>query len=136
MGTISSYRDLKVWNLAMNMTAGIYRLSACFPPEEKFGLTSQIRRAAVSIPSNIAEGHARKTTGDYVRFLNIARGSVAEVETQLLLAVNLGFNPESDAEPLLQQLDEVSRMLSSLVSKLEKRPKPLDPRSSILIPRS
>ncbi len=102
----------------MELTAGIYELSNAFPADERFGLTSQIRRAAVSVPSNIAEGHARRTTGDYLRSLNIARGSIAEVETQIMLAMRLKFSDTKPADDLLQKYDELGRMLSSLIHKL------------------
>ena len=86
---IQNFRDLKVWQLGMELVERIYRLSNTFPPEERFGLTSQLRRAAASVPANIAEGHARRTTKDYLRFLSIAVGSLAEVETFIELAVRL-----------------------------------------------
>src|SRR5262245_29076652 len=88
---IASYRDLDVWQLAMDIVVETYRVTRAFPAEEKFGLVAQLRRAAVAIPSNIAEGHSRLGAGDFRRFVSIARGSAAEVETQLTVAVALGF---------------------------------------------
>ncbi|MCB1228959.1 MAG: four helix bundle protein [Verrucomicrobiae bacterium] len=119
MSSINSYRDLKVWNLAMDLAASIYEFSKQFPNDEKFGLVSQIRRASVSIPSNIAEGHGRRSTRDYIRFLRIARGSIAEVETQILLSNRLGFSDADTSEQLLGKLDELGRMLASLIKKLD-----------------
>jgi four helix bundle protein len=90
-----------------------------FPDSERFGLTSQIRRAAVSIPSNIAEGNARHSVADYLRFLTMARGSLAELETQLILSSDLGFL--EDPSPLLNSLDEVKRILQGLIQSLRRR---------------
>ena len=88
---VQSYQDLIAWQKAMVMVTEVYELTKVFPTDERFGLTSQIRRAAVSVPSNIAEGQARNSTGEFVQFLGIARGSLAEVATQLLIARNLKF---------------------------------------------
>ena len=88
---LRSYRDLKVWQRAVDMVEEVYSLSRRLPSEEKFGLTSQLRRAAVSVPANIAEGYARAQRGEYLQHLSIARGSLAEVETLLTLAARLGF---------------------------------------------
>lgn len=105
----------------MELAKGIYGLVKYFPKEETYGLSDQMRRAAVSIPSNIAEGHARQTTKDYIRFLYIARGSRAELETQLLLAKDLGYFQavsEQDLDSLLALTDEIGRMLFSIITKL------------------
>jgi four helix bundle protein len=115
---VESYRDLKVWQRAIQMTLAIYRVTTGFPKEEMFGLTSQLRRAAVSVPSNIAEGYGRGTKGEYKQFLAMARGSNLEVQTQLFLATELSYgNPA-----LLKETDdlsnEVSKMLNSLLTKL------------------
>jgi four helix bundle protein len=115
---VESYRDLKVWQRAIEMTLAIYRVTTGFPKEELFGLTSQIRRAGVSVASNIAEGYGRGSTGEYKQFLGIARGSNLEVQTQLFIATELGYgNPD-----LLIEADnlsnEVSKMLNSLLAKL------------------
>jgi four helix bundle protein len=92
----------------------IYQLTSAFPNEEKFGLTSQIRRAAVSVPSNIAEGQARRTTGDYVRFVSIAEGSLAELETQLIISIDLGLCTAFETGECLGILTEVRKMLNAL----------------------
>ena len=86
-----SYRELRVWNTAMSLVIEVYKITSSFPPSERFSLTTQLRRAAVSVPSNIAEGNARSTRGEYKTFLSIARGSVVEVEVQLTLAERLGY---------------------------------------------
>ena len=112
------YRDLLVWQKAMDLVVAVYRLSQAFPNTEKFGLASQIQRAAVSIPSNIAEGHARKSSGAFVNHLSIAAGSLAELETQIMLAQRLGFCQKTSAEPLLAMTDEIGRMLAGLKTSL------------------
>jgi four helix bundle protein len=116
-----SYRELIVWQTAMDLAVEIYDVSKAFPREELYGLTSQIRRSAVSIPSNIAEGNARETTRDYLRHLSITRGSLAEMETQTILSNRLGFLPEEDAASLLSRADEISRMLRGLQNQLKRR---------------
>ena len=112
------YKDLTVWQKAIDLTTEIYRITKKMPKDELYGLTNQMRRAAVSIPSNIAEGNGRASTGDYVRFLTIARGSVAEVETQLLISVRLDFLSQEDIAAALSLIDEVGRMLNSMIKKL------------------
>jgi four helix bundle protein len=119
--TVRSYRDLVVWQRGMSVAISVYELTRPFPTEEKFGLVNQMRRAAVSIPSNIAEGHARARTVEYCRFLSIAMGSVAELETQLLLCKDLGFASASDVDELLEQLETLGRMLRGLYKALERR---------------
>ncbi|HKI18088.1 MAG TPA: four helix bundle protein [Isosphaeraceae bacterium] len=114
--TKSSLRDLLVWQKAMSLVTDIYRATQGFPPEERYGLTSQIRRAAVSIPSNIAEGQARPTHGEFRQFLGHAKGSMAELETQLLIAENLGFF--RDPNDLQLQIGEVGRMLNGLFASV------------------
>lgn len=118
---MQSYRELKVWEIGIEITLSVYRLTSRFPEAEKFGLTSQLRRAATSIPSNIAEGHARGSTKEMLRFLSIARGSLAEVETQLIIARRLSYASERDIEGVLRLSDEESRMLSGLRKSLESR---------------
>jgi four helix bundle protein len=113
------FRDLLVWQKAMNLVIQIYAITRRFPKEELFGLTSQMRRAAVSIPSNIAEGQGRLSRGEFRQFLGNARGSLAELETQLLIAEHLGYLP--NAESLFQDLAEVGRMLNGLISSLATR---------------
>lgn len=107
-----------MWQKGIDLAKLLYPLSAKFPQEEKFGLISQIRRAAVSIPSNIAEGQARHTTGEFVQFISHAEGSVAEVDTQLFLAVELDFIASGQAAPCFDLLAEEKRMLNALRRKL------------------
>jgi four helix bundle protein len=97
----------------------VYRASARFPSDERFGLTAQVRRAAVSIPSNIAEGYSRRTRAEYIRFLDISRGSANEVETQILIAVRLGFLSPTDSQGVLEGVQEVQRILKGLVGSLK-----------------
>lgn len=118
---LKSYRDLQVWQKAMLMAREIYRVTAEFPREELYGLTQQIRRAAVSIPSNIAEGEGRESTKEWLRHLSIARGSLYELETQLLLAKDLSYVTEAPVALLMEGADEISRMLRGLQSSLKKR---------------
>ena len=118
---VRSYRDLSVCQLGMQLSEEVYRLTAKFPPEEKFGLTSQLRRATTSIPANIAEGHARASTKDFLRHLSIAIGSLAEVTTFIELAERLGFVDASVASKLLSSFQEERRMLRGLQSSLRKR---------------
>ncbi|WP_295214242.1 four helix bundle protein [uncultured Brevundimonas sp.] len=122
-GEVRHYRDLLVWQKALTWVELVYAESGSWPSDERFGLISQVRRAAVSVPSNIAEGCARRSTPDFLRFLSIARGSLAEVETQLILAQRLGYIDEAALTRLLEAADEISRMLSGLISKLEERTK-------------
>jgi len=114
--SIGSYKDLIVWQKAMDLSFEIYRLTESFPPDERFGLTSQMRRAAVSIPSNIAEGKMRGYDGEFARFLSIAYGSGAELETQVLIAKRLLKTNQLDYAPTDGLLDEVMRMLNTLSS--------------------
>ena len=116
-----NYKDLVVWKKAMDLTAEVYRLTKNLPKEEIYGLTNQLRRAAVSIPSNIAEGNARASTGDYLRFLSIARGSNAEVETQLLICVKLEYLKSTDIETALSLNNDTGRMLTSMITKLREK---------------
>ena len=117
---MDSYRDLIAWKKAMALVREIYRITAAFPKEEIFGLTSQVRRAAVSIPSNIAEGKGRYSQRDFLHFLMQARGSINEVETQLLIAQDLGYLVEEQTHQLLQQSKEVGKILNGLISSLRK----------------
>jgi four helix bundle protein len=118
---LTTDRDLDVWQKAMRLVEAIYALSASFPEQERFGLQSQIRRAAVSIPSNIAEGYGRQARGDYIRQLSVANGSLKEVETQIILAGQLAFvSTNETAEPwrLAQECGQLlNRLMSSLASK-------------------
>ena len=115
---VSSYRDLIVWQKAMDLVVEVYRLTRQLPKDESFGLANQIRRAAVSIPSNIAEGYSRQAPKDYSRFLAIARGSKSEVETQLDISVRVGCLNESDIQKAADLCREVGSMLNAIIGKL------------------
>lgn len=119
---IKDYKDLQVWQKAMELAKHVYLLTDRFPSEEKFGLISQMRRAAVSIPSNIAEGQARNTTGEFVQFLSHAEGSAAELDTQLRLAVNLGHCLLTDHSDVSRLLTDVQKMLKRLRHSLTTKP--------------
>jgi len=120
-GTIKSYRDLIVWQKSMELVKEIYVLTNEMPDSEKFGLTSQIRRASVSIPSNIAEGWGRNSKGSYLNHLKIANGSCCETETQLQLIENLRFLEITKIENTKKLLDECGKMLRSMILKLESQ---------------
>ncbi len=113
-----AHHDLKVWQESMSLVKMIYEISKKFPAEETYGLNSQIRRAAVSIPSNIAEGAARNGYKEFLQYLNISRGSLSEVETQLLIAKNLGYIENPDH--ILEQIDKVFGLLGGLINSLRK----------------
>jgi len=115
---VKSYKGLKVWQRSIQLVLSLYRLTASFPTEERYGLTSQLRRAGVSISSNIAEGYGRGTRKDYKQFLSIARGSTLEVQTQLFIANELGYCDLEAFEQAKSLSEEVSKMLYSLVQKL------------------
>jgi four helix bundle protein len=102
----------------MNLVETVYRLTAQLPSSEQWGLVSQMRRAAISVPSNIAEGYGRQATGEYRHHVSIGRGSLIELETQILLAIRLKYLQPGDADPVLKEIDELSRMLATLVAKL------------------
>jgi len=116
-----SYKDLVVWQKGIELAKLIYKVTAQFPGEEKFGLVSQMRRAAVSIPSNIAEGQARHTTGEFIQFISHGEGSVAELETQIILVVELEFCAKNAVLSACELLDEIRRMLNGLRRKLATR---------------
>ena len=113
-----SYKDLLVWQKGLILVKMIYELTKQFPSDERFGLVSQMRRAAVSVPSNIAEGQSRRTTGEFVQFISHAEGSLAELETQMLISVDLGFASFEHAQPILSAIEELQRMLNRLRQKL------------------
>ena|SRR5438876_1224349 len=119
--SIRNYRDLVVWQKAMDLAKQCYQATRTFPSEERFGLTSQIRRAAVSVPSNIAEGHGRSHTKEYLNHISMAKGSLCELETQLELSHRVGYMSEEVLEPLMALSDEIGRMLTALRQKLEIR---------------
>ena len=113
-----NYKDLVVWQKGISLAKAIYPLTMNFPGEEKFGLVAQMRRAAISIPSNIAEGQARHTTGEFIQFISHAEGSTAELETQLILAIELGFAEAKRTESAFALVDDIRRMLNGLRRKL------------------
>lgn len=119
--SIRSYRDLIVWREAMDLAVACHRLVDAFPRVEKYGLALQVRRAAVSVPANIAEGRSRFGTREFARFLSIARGSLAELETHLLLAQRLGYVEAARMAPMLTRIAEIGRMLNALRGTLASR---------------
>jgi four helix bundle protein len=119
--SINSYRDLRVWQEAMTLAESCYRLTRHFPRDELFGLTSQIRRAAASVPANIAEGHGRENTGNFVLHLRVSQGSLKELETHLLLAGRVGILPASNSEAALTQCESVGKMLRALIRSLQDK---------------
>jgi four helix bundle protein len=123
MGEIRSHKDLKVWQAGMELVERIYALARQLPASEKYGLVSQMTRAAVSVPANIAEGHARGTRRDYAQFIAIARGSLMETETYVLLTTRLGFISETEVTELHRLIDEISKMLGALRRRLLRSPK-------------
>ena len=118
---VKHYRDLEVWQLAMDLAQECYRVTKAFPREELFGMTSQIRRAAASIPANIAEGQGRHHTKEFLNHLSTARGSLLELETHLILSQRVDLLPQKALGDLLQTTDRISRMMSGLRRSLEKR---------------
>jgi four helix bundle protein len=114
-----SYRDLLVWQKGVALAKETYQVTRAFPVEEKFGLVSQMRRAAVSIPSNIAEGQARHTTGSFIQFISNAEGSLAELDTQYVISLELSFISDQTAAPLFDKISELRRMLNGLRRRLE-----------------
>ena len=118
---VKNYKDLKVWQKAVDLVVECYNVTRVFPSEEKYGLTSQIRRAATSIPANIAEGHGRQHTNEFIHFLGIARGSAKELETHLIVSQRIGFLREYDPSPLLMAAEEISKMLTGLQAALRAR---------------
>jgi len=134
-----TYRDLVIWQRAVAWATDVYRVSAKFPKEELYGLTTQLRRAVVSIASNVAEGHGRLNGAEFRQFLGIARGSLREAETQLVIARNLGFLVDSQTEPLLNEAEQIGRMISSFIASISTTgplPKVSKTRSSQLAARS
>jgi len=118
--TVQDYTDLRVWQLGVDLAVAVYEATRTFPADERFGLTSQLRRAGVSVPSNIAEGNARTSTADYLRFLRLSRGSLAEFKTQLIISRRLGYLPEESAAFLLTKTEELLRQLTALGSAIER----------------
>ena len=113
-----SYKDLEVWELSIELVKEIYRITEKFPPSEIYGLTNQIRRAAVSIPSNIAEGQERNSAKEFRQFLAIALGSVAEIETQLIIAKQIHYLTEAEVEPFMASIDRLRKMTRGLIKSI------------------
>jgi four helix bundle protein len=118
---LRNFKELKVWQKSYALCLKVYKMTNSFPREEVYGLTSQIRRAAVSVPSNIAEGYGKRTTSDYIRSLYIAYGSACELETQVLLSNDLGYVKAKEKERFGEKLGEVERMLKALIKSLQKK---------------
>ncbi|MEM8772531.1 MAG: four helix bundle protein [Pseudomonadota bacterium] len=116
-----SYRDLKVWQKAMDLAEVVYEGTRSFPKEETYGLTSQMRRSAVSVPANIAEGYGRDSDGAFVQFLRMSQGSLKELETHAILAGRLGFMTPDTTSLTLERADEIGRMLRGLISSVQQR---------------
>ena len=121
MGKVTTYRDLEVWKTSMDLVEAIYKISRYFPKDERFSLTDQIRRASVSVPSNIAEGWGRSRTKEYLHHIAFACGSLMEVETQLIIAVRLDYAKKEDAAPVWELTSRTGKMLNRLKVALEKK---------------
>lgn len=121
MGTIKSFRDLTVWRDAMALAENVYRLTARFPAAERYGLSSQARRAAVSVPSNIAEGHTRESTRQYLQSLSVSQASLAELQTQIELATRLGYCTTEECAALLERSWSLAKQLHALRNALRRR---------------
>src|SRR5271157_5679304 len=119
-GKIRSYRDLRVWQEGMSLAEACYLVTKCFPRDELFGMTSQIRRAASSVPANIAEGYGRNSKGDYIQFLGISQGSLKELETHLALSTRVGLVAESETKSILEKCDRLGKMLHRLIRSLQQ----------------
>ena len=122
---IRNYRDLAVWQRGMDITLGVYQVTKDFPADERFGLTSQLRRAAASVPANIAEGHARSSPKDYLRYIAIAIGSLAETATFIELAGRLNYGNVDELRKIFEMTNEERRMLRALQKSLRRRLPPL-----------
>jgi len=120
-GKVLHYKNLLIWQRSMQLAKIIYRLTRSFPVEERYGLPSQMRRPAVSVPSNIAEGQARRGTKEFVQFLSLANGSLAELETQLLLGVDLGYVQSKDTDSVASEIQEIQKMVAAIRRKLAAR---------------
>jgi four helix bundle protein len=118
---IQNYKELDVWKKSVALTTELYKLTSRFPDTERYGLTSQIRRAATSIAANIAEGWGRGSTGEYIQFLTIARGSLMELETHLIVACNLHFLSSDELGAASKQIEDIGKMLNRLIGALKSR---------------
>ena len=116
---IQTYRDLTAWQKSMDLVVAVYGITKRFPRDEQFGLTNQIRRSVVSVPANIAEGQGRLHRADFLRFLSIAKGSLLETETHLLIAVRLDYLNRDQVKPIWELLQDVGRLLNGLIRSLE-----------------
>ncbi len=119
MPSINDFKDLKIWQKGMEIAEKCYFLTKLFPRDELYGMVQQIRRSAASIPANIAEGYGRRSTREYIRFLNIAQGSINELETHIILSNRVGLSKQEDIEPIIYLLREESRMIIALIKKIE-----------------
>jgi four helix bundle protein len=127
---LKSYRDLEVWQKAIDLVESVYKLTKKFPADERFGLASQLQRAAISIPANIAEGYGRSHLGDYLHHLSISRGSLAELETHLIIAVRLKFVSREDTINTWESSQRVGQMLTKLTQSLRTKQSPAPTRRS------
>ena len=121
---IQSFEDLEVWQMAMSLAEDCYRVTIKFPGSEIYGMTSQMRRASISIPSNIAEGHGRESTASFIQFLRIAQGSLKELQTQLLLSKRVLLAPSDAIDPLLIKCERIGKMLRALIRALQSKSNP------------
>ena len=121
MSDLRSHHDLDVWKLSLDWVEAVYRCSSTWPSDERFGLVSQVRRSAVSVAANIAEGAGRRGTGEFIQFVGIARGSLAEAETHLLIARRLGYLSADQLTPVLSDMERIARMLAVLSTRLKQR---------------
>lgn len=118
---MKSYKDLLIWQRSKTLVVTVYKIVSKFPKEELFALTSQIKRCSISVPSNIAEGWGRDTNKNFINFLNIAKGSLYELETQLIIASDLKYIEISTAEEISIEINEISKMIVSLIMKIENK---------------
>ena len=118
-GRVRSYRDLRVWQGGMTLAEACYVLTRRFPKDELFGMTAQIRRAASSVPANIAEGYGRDSTGEYIQFLRVSQGSLKELETHVTLSSRVGLIAESETKNVLEECDRLGKMLHRLIRSLQ-----------------
>jgi four helix bundle protein len=121
MGKVGHFRELRVWQRGMDIVEAVYRVTGGLPKSELYGLTGQVRRAAVSVPSNIAEGHTRESTKEYLNYISMAQGSLAEVQTQLEIALRLGYLAASELSPVLEQSTVLGKQLHALRDALLNR---------------
>lgn len=124
---VRSYRDLRVWQHSVELVVSCYQVSKQLPADERFGLVSQVRRAAVSVPANVAEGHGREHLGEYIHHLSIANGSLMELETHLIISERLGYLTADTVASVLVRTADVGRMLAVLIRKLSAKPRHLTP---------